>query len=109
MSYHVYKEIVKLNDVIFKSKPIKIEDAKVKPKTSHSNTKISGNSSNPVLQKQQTYHQQHQPQYQQPAAHLPILQSSHQENSLLKSQRSYVSKGATKKCSNLWRYYTKGN
>ena len=38
--YHVYKEIVKLNDVIFKSKPIKIEDAKVKPKTSHSNTKF---------------------------------------------------------------------
>ena len=31
--YHVYKEIIKLNGVVFKSKPIKTEHAKVKPKT----------------------------------------------------------------------------
>ena len=29
--YHVYKKIIKLNGVVFKSTPIKIEDAKVKP------------------------------------------------------------------------------
>ena len=39
------------------------------------------------MQKQQAYHQQHQTQYQQPAAqHLPILKSPNQQNSLLKSQ-----------------------
>ena len=39
------------------------------------------------MQKQQTSHQQHQSQYQQPAAqHLPILQSPNQQNSVLKSQ-----------------------
>ena len=42
--YHVYKEIIKLNGVVFKSKPIKIEDAKVKPKTRSQQYKISGNS-----------------------------------------------------------------
>ena len=35
-SYHVYKEIVKLNGVVFKSKPMKIVDNKITPKiTSH--------------------------------------------------------------------------
>ena len=39
------------------------------------------------MQKQQTYHEQHQSQYQQPAAqHLPILQSPNQKKSVLKSQ-----------------------
>ena len=39
------------------------------------------------MQKQQTYHQKHQLQYQQPAVkHLPILQSSNQQNSVLKCQ-----------------------
>ena len=86
MSYYVYKEIVKLNGVVFKSKPIKIEDAKIKPKTRLEQYKISGDSSNAIMQKQESYHQQHQSQYQQPAAqHLPFLQSPHQQNSLLKS------------------------
>ena len=44
--YHVQKKIVKLNGVDFKSKPIKIEDAKVKPKTRSQQYKIFGNSSN---------------------------------------------------------------
>ena len=39
------------------------------------------------MQKQQTSHQQHQSQYQQPAAqHLPILQPTNQQDSVLKSQ-----------------------
>ena len=85
--YHVYKEIVELNDVVFKSKPIKIEDAKIKPKTRSEQNKIAGKSSNTIMQKQQTNNQQHQSQYQQPVAqHLPILQLPHQQNSLLKSQ-----------------------
>ena len=47
----------------------------------------SGNSYNPLMQKQQASHQQHQSQYQQPAAqHLPILQPTNQQNSVLKSQ-----------------------
>ena len=76
--YHVYKEIVKLNGVVFKSKPIKIEDAKVNPKT-------RSQQYNPIMPKQQAY-QQHQSQYQQPAAqHLPILQSQNQQNSVLKN------------------------
>ena len=114
MPYQVYKEIIKLNGVVFKSKPIKIEHAKVKPKTRSQQEKISGNSYNPLMQKQQTFHQQHQSQYQQaasgnsynplmqkqqtshqqhqsqcqqPAAlHLPILQPTNQQNSVLKSQ-----------------------
>ena len=66
---------------------MKIEDAKIEPKTRSQEYKISGNISNTIMQKQQTNHQQHQSQYQQPAAqHLPILQSQHQQNSLLKSQ-----------------------
>ena len=40
--YHVYKEIVTLNGVIFRSKPIKIEDAKISQKQGHSNTKFLG-------------------------------------------------------------------
>ena len=85
--YHVYNEIIKLNGVVFKSKPIKIEDAKVKPKIRSQQYKISGNSYNPITQKQQTDHQQHQSQHQQPTAqHLPILQSPNQQNSVLKSQ-----------------------
>ena len=72
---------------IFKSKQIKTEDVKIKPKRRSQQCKISGNSSNPIMQKQQTNHQQRQWQYQQPAAqHLPILQSPHQQNSLLKCQ-----------------------
>ena len=31
--YHLYKEIIKLNGVVFKSKPVKIEHAKVRPKS----------------------------------------------------------------------------
>ena len=78
MTYNVYKEIIKLNGVAFKSKPIKINNAKVKPKTRSQQYKISGHSSNSIMQKQHTYHQQHQPQYQQLAAqHLPIQQSRH--------------------------------
>ena len=85
--YHVYKELVKLNGVVFKSRPIKIEDAKIKPKTRSQQYKISRNSSNAIMQKQQTKHQKHQSQYQHPEAqHLPILQSPHQPNSLLESQ-----------------------
>ena len=112
--YHVYKEIIKLNGVVFKSKPLKTEQAKVKPKARSQRYKISGNSYNPLMQKQQTSHQQHQPQfqqtasgnsynplmqkqqtshqqhqsqYQQPAAqHLPILKPTNQQNSVLKSQ-----------------------
>ena len=85
--YHVYKEIVKLNGVVFKLKPIKIEDAKIKPKARSQQYKIYGNCSNTIMQKQKTNHQQHQSQYQQPAAqHLPIRQSPHQQNILLKSQ-----------------------
>ena len=85
--YHVYKEIIKLNGVVFKSRPIKIEDAKVKPKTRPQQYKISGNGYNQLMQKQQTSHQQHQSQYQQPAAqHLHILQSPDQQNSIRKSQ-----------------------
>ena len=85
--YHVYKEIIKLNGVVFKSKPIKIEDAKVKPKTRSQQCKTSGNSYNPIMLKQQTYHQQHQSQCQQLAAqYLTILQSPNQQNSALKSQ-----------------------
>ena len=85
--YHVYKEIIKINDVVFKSKPIKIEDAKVKPKARSQQYKISENSYNPLVQKQQTTDQQYQSQYQQPAAqHLPILQSPNQQNFVLKSQ-----------------------
>ena len=39
------------------------------------------------MQKQHTYHQQHQSQFQQPATqHLPILQSPYQRNYVLKSQ-----------------------
>ena len=57
--YHLYKEIIKLNGVAFKSKPIKIEDAKVKSKTRSQQYKISENSYNPIMQKQQTYHVQH--------------------------------------------------
>ena len=56
---------------VFKSKPIKIEYTKVKPKTRSKQYKISGNSYNPVMQKQQICHQQHQSQYQQ-------LKSKHQ-------------------------------
>ena len=64
-----------------------MEDAKIKPKTRSQQYKISRNSSNVIMQKQQTNRQQHQSQYQQPAVqHLPILQSPHQQNSLLKSQ-----------------------
>ena len=41
----------------------------------------------PLMQKQHTYHQQHQSQYQQPVAqHLHILKSSNLQNSVLKSQ-----------------------
>ena len=47
--YHVFKEIVTLNGVIFKSKPIKIEDAKIKPKTRSQRYKVSGNSSNTIM------------------------------------------------------------
>ena len=66
---------------------MKIENAKIEPKTRSQEYKISGNISNIIMQKQQTNHQQHQSQHQQPAAqHLPILQSQHQQNSLLKSQ-----------------------
>ena len=64
-----------------------MEDAKIKPKTRSQQYKISRNSSNVIMQKQQTNRQQHQSQYQQPAVqHLPILQSPHQQNSLLESQ-----------------------
>ena len=53
---------------------MKIEDAKIEPKTRSQEYKISGNISNIIMQKQQTNHQQHQSQHQQPAAqHLPIL------------------------------------
>ena len=52
-----------------------MEDAKIKPKTRSQQYKISRNSSNVIMRKQQTNRQQHQSQYQQPAAqHLPILQ-----------------------------------
>ena len=82
---HVNKEIMKLNGLVFESKLIKIEDANIKPKTRSQQYKISGNSYNPIMQKQQTYHQ-HQSKYQQPAAQLmSILQSPNQQNSLLKS------------------------
>ena len=92
--YGVCKEIVELNSVVFKSKPIKIEDAKIKPKARSQQYKMFGNSSKPIMQKQKTIYQQHRSQYQQPAAqYLPILQSPHQQNFLLKSQ--YALKGAT--------------
>ena len=51
--YHAYNEIVKLNGVVFKSKPMKIEDAKIKPKQNFvlsQEYKISGNSSNVIMQ-----------------------------------------------------------
>ena len=87
VAHHVYKENIKLNGVDFKSKPIKIEYAKVKPKTRSQQYKISGNSYDPIWQKQQTYHKQHQSQYKQPAPQLlPILQSPNQQSSILKSQ-----------------------
>ena len=57
------------------------------PKTRSQQYKISGNSCNTIMQKQQTKHQQRRSQCPQPAAqHLPILQSHCQQNSLLKSQ-----------------------
>ena len=65
---------------------MKIEDTKIKPKTRSQQYTISGNGSNQILQKQQTNHQYFQSHYQQQAAHLPIIQSPHQQNSLLKSQ-----------------------
>ena len=40
---------------------------------------------NPIMKKQQTYHQQHQLQYQQPATQQPILQSPHRQKTVLKS------------------------
>ena len=84
MPYHVYKEIVRLNGVVFKSKPLKIEDAKVRPKARPQQCKTSGNSFNPLIHKQKTYHQQHQSQYQQPVGqHLSLLQSLSQQNSVL--------------------------
>ena len=87
VAYHLYKKLIKLNGVVFKSKLIKIESAKVKPKTRSQQYKISGNTYNAIIQKQQTYHQQHQSQHQQPAAqYLPILQSTNQQNCFLKSQ-----------------------
>ena len=47
----------------------------------------SGNSYNPLMQKQQTSRQQHQSQCQHPAAqNLPIPQPTNQQNSALKSQ-----------------------
>lgn len=59
----------------FKSKSIKSEDAKVKPKKRSQQYKIFGNSCNPIMQKQETNHQKYEPQYQLPVAqHLPILQ-----------------------------------
>ena len=70
--YHICEEIVKINDVVFKSRPIKTEDAKIKPKIRSQQYKISGKSFNPTMLKQQTNHQQHQSKYQ------PILQSPHQ-------------------------------
>ena len=87
MPYHVYKEIVKLKGVVFKSKPVEIENARVKSKTNSQQYKISGNSYDPIMLKQQTYHQQRRSQYQQPVAqHLTILQSPNQQNPALKSQ-----------------------
>ena len=50
VSYHVYKEIVKSNGVVFRSNSIKIKDAKVKPKKRSQQYKISGNSYNPEKQ-----------------------------------------------------------
>ena len=47
--YHIYKEIVKLNSVVFKSKPIKIEDAKIKAISRSQQYKISGNGSNAIM------------------------------------------------------------
>ena len=38
--YHVSNEIVKLNGIVFKSKPMKIENPKIKPKKGHSNTRF---------------------------------------------------------------------
>ena len=52
--YHVYKEIVKLKGVVFKSKPVEIENARVKSKTNSQQYKISGNSYDPIMLKQQT-------------------------------------------------------
>ena len=51
VSYHVYKEIIKLNGVAFKPKPIKIEDAKIKLNTRSEQYKMSGNNSNAIIQK----------------------------------------------------------
>ena len=40
-----------------------------------------------LIMNKKNHHQQHQSQYQQPAAqYLPILQSTHQQNSFLKSR-----------------------
>ena len=45
------------------------------------------------MQKQQTNHKQHQLQHQQPAPqYSPVLQSPHQQNSLLKSQYAMYQK-----------------
>ena len=49
--YHVFKEIVKLNGIVFKSKPIKIEDAKIKAKARSQQYAISRSDSNPIMQK----------------------------------------------------------
>ena len=50
--------------------------------------KTVGHNSNSVLQKQQTYHQKHQLQQQDPVAHVSILQLPHQQNSLFKSENA---------------------
>lgn len=85
--YQLYKELIKLIGVVFKLKLIKIESAEVKPKTSSQQYKIFGNFYNAIIQKNQTYYQQHQSQHQQPAAqYLAILQSPNQQNCFLKSQ-----------------------
>ena len=79
--------MVKLNGVVFKSKPINFDDEKVKLKTRSQQCIISGNSYNAIMQKQKSYHQQHQWRYQQLAAQdQSILQSPNQQSSLLKSQ-----------------------
>ena len=65
-----------LNAAAFKSKPIKIEDTKVRSKTRSQQYKTSKNSYSSIIQKLQTYHQQNHSQYQQLAGqHLPRLQS----------------------------------
>ena len=60
MPYHVYKEFVQLYGVVFKSKPIKIKDSKVKPKRRSQEWKISEISSTAIMQKQQNYRPQNQ-------------------------------------------------